>query len=255
MIEDIRWQDNMTTFTGRNGSFKCSGVEVISAGEKSGTVTLTPFTSRDILANCAVVVPLSKVPELITALRRAAGMPDEPPVTTVLEVPVIPKILHDPIRALTAENHDLTVIQASEALRPGALKVEAVEGYGMDTLFELEQLPHDDPVLKHVPVRAEVHDDFHAYEIDFDARLWLDNATFAEVQDLQAIDWGGDGKADEVARYMEDEVGGEGVEAVFEHCLRTDTGYECSVNGDDALAYLYVTRPDLFLLLTDPESV
>ena len=63
----IKW-DRMTNFTGRNGYFVCSGIEVMPL-ESDKKVMLTPLTGRGDCARCNVTIPVESLPELITALQ------------------------------------------------------------------------------------------------------------------------------------------------------------------------------------------
>jgi hypothetical protein len=53
------------TFTGRNGTFKCVGVEV---WELSNRVTISPITSKGKIGRCDIDIPLENLGEFINAL-------------------------------------------------------------------------------------------------------------------------------------------------------------------------------------------
>lgn len=55
-----------TNFTGRNGYFKCSGIELLITCDDK--VMLTPLTSRGEPARCDVTVPVEDIPALIEML-------------------------------------------------------------------------------------------------------------------------------------------------------------------------------------------
>lgn len=66
-MESVRWS-RQTNFTGRNGYFKCTGVEILPL-EHDNNVMLTPFNSRGETARCDISVPLEAIPELIAKLQ------------------------------------------------------------------------------------------------------------------------------------------------------------------------------------------
>jgi hypothetical protein len=68
MIKQITW-DRLTNFTGRNGFFKCSGIELFELGH-SKELMLTPLTSRGNIANCNIIIPVEAIPQLIEELKK-----------------------------------------------------------------------------------------------------------------------------------------------------------------------------------------
>ena len=67
MIKDIKYATTVN-FMGRNGMFKQTGIAVtLTPG--TGHVTLQPFTSRDVIGNSFLEIPLASVDEVIEALR------------------------------------------------------------------------------------------------------------------------------------------------------------------------------------------
>lgn len=58
-----------TNFTGRNGYFKASGVE-LSGYDPKGNVLLTPLTSKGNAARCDVTIPVEDIPNLIKQLQK-----------------------------------------------------------------------------------------------------------------------------------------------------------------------------------------
>ena len=58
-----------TNFTGRNGYFKASGVE-LSGYDRKGNVLLTPLTSKGNAARCDVTIPVEDIPNLIKQLQK-----------------------------------------------------------------------------------------------------------------------------------------------------------------------------------------
>jgi hypothetical protein len=66
MQDTVRW-DRTTNFTGRNGYFKCSGVEYPLDHNK--VVLLSALTGRGEVARCDIEIPLEAVPALIAKLQ------------------------------------------------------------------------------------------------------------------------------------------------------------------------------------------
>lgn len=64
-MKDIKYKTTVN-FQGRNGMFKQTGMAV-QADAKN--VTLQPFTSRGVIGNCFMEIPLESVDEVIEALR------------------------------------------------------------------------------------------------------------------------------------------------------------------------------------------
>lgn len=56
-----------TSFLGRNGEFKCSGVQVLTVGSD---VQIAPITSRGDTGRCCIEVPKESLPALITELQK-----------------------------------------------------------------------------------------------------------------------------------------------------------------------------------------
>jgi len=96
-------------------------------------------------------------------------------------------------------------------------------------------------------IRAEVHDDEFRTSARFDATAWFDQASDEEILDLAKIEWRGDKPADVVAEFFEGHNVGtpDTVEDVFKAVNVLDTGYEVSVEPDDALRWVKTHRPHL----------
>jgi len=58
------------TFLGRNGRYKCDGVNVSRAEE---TVVISPLTSRGLVGRCEIELPISEVPALVVALQKVSA--------------------------------------------------------------------------------------------------------------------------------------------------------------------------------------
>lgn len=90
MIKKIGWE-NSTIFTGRNGTMKCNGVELLGLGESKGEtdkVMISPLTSKGAVGNCGIVVPVEAVPQMISLLAQFTGAP--PAVTELTAVFPVP---------------------------------------------------------------------------------------------------------------------------------------------------------------------
>lgn len=96
-------------------------------------------------------------------------------------------------------------------------------------------------------IRAEVHDDEFRTSARFDATLWFEQASDEEILELAKIDWRGDYQADAVAEFFEGHDVGtpDTVEDVFKAVNVLDTGYECSVEPEDAVRWVQANRPHL----------
>lgn len=67
MLEDIKFSQE-TTFLGRNGTFKCIGLELSSSGRK--TVDIWPTTSKGDTGRARLEVPVADLPTLIHKLQQ-----------------------------------------------------------------------------------------------------------------------------------------------------------------------------------------
>ena len=101
-------------------------------------------------------------------------------------------------------------------------------------------------------VTAGGHSDDRQFEVSFDAAAWFAQATDDEIFALYRIGWSGDYEADAVLDYFRDKDVDvtalyDYLEATHREGSRQPVGFECSVNGDEALVWLKVHRPALFL--------
>jgi len=66
-------------FLGRNGVFKCTGINLTKSPltnpklEDTPYVTIAPITSRDITGRSMIQIPFENIPELIKALQEIVG--------------------------------------------------------------------------------------------------------------------------------------------------------------------------------------
>ncbi len=74
----IRWSKELGSgFTGRNGSFACSGVELyvyhrMTGPEAGKGVQVTPFTGKGDIARCFIEIPNQSLREVIKQLTEIA---------------------------------------------------------------------------------------------------------------------------------------------------------------------------------------
>ncbi len=97
-------------------------------------------------------------------------------------------------------------------------------------------------------IRAEVHSDDRAYEIDFDATAYFVQASDEDLFKLAKDDWGGGYPADWVAEYFEKT--NRNIKAMFRYLRspevrerRDAPGFECYVKEADAMEWLKKNRP------------
>jgi len=64
-----------TSFIGRNGFGKQSGIEILPVGipTPEQVITISPITGKGNIANCSLDIPIADIPEVINALLAAAN--------------------------------------------------------------------------------------------------------------------------------------------------------------------------------------
>lgn len=65
MYAQLKFQ-RLTNFTGRNGYFQCSGVELMTITDNK--VMLSPLTSKGEVARCDIAIPMEDIPVFIEQL-------------------------------------------------------------------------------------------------------------------------------------------------------------------------------------------
>jgi hypothetical protein len=102
-------------------------------------------------------------------------------------------------------------------------------------------------------IRAEVHDDEFRTSARFDATAWFEQASDKDILDLAKIDWRGDYAADCIAEFFEGRDVGtpDSVDDVFAAVNVLDTGYEVSVEPEDAMRWIEKHRPQLMDQIND----
>ncbi|WP_341744656.1 hypothetical protein [Azonexus hydrophilus] len=94
-------------------------------------------------------------------------------------------------------------------------------------------------------ISATAHDDDYCYEVEFNAAPWFAQASEAEIIELHETGWMNDQPADEVARFCSSTH--DGLKQMFAYAELAHTGdhpcgFECSVDKDEALAWLKACR-------------
>jgi hypothetical protein len=98
-------------------------------------------------------------------------------------------------------------------------------------------------------ISAEAHSDDRVFEVDFDATPWFATATDEQITELAACGWANDYPADAVVNDLIDHGIGETTDDLT-HMMayvtrKKDMGFECSVEEDEAMAWLDANKPEL----------
>lgn len=120
-----------------------------------------------------------------------------------------------------------------------------------DASPDVDGITVDDTLLG-PQIKAKVFNDRQTNVIEFNAAPWFAQAQYEDILALASIDWRGDYESDAVAQFFEktnDEIAN-----LFAYCHASQTssdpeGFECVVNGDDALAWLKLHRNDVWLII------
>lgn len=76
MRKKLNWKNKPSNFLGRNGFYKCSGIDVTDATNLNhDEVCLTPITSKNELARCHIFIPRDSAPEVANLISQAAKQP------------------------------------------------------------------------------------------------------------------------------------------------------------------------------------
>jgi hypothetical protein len=67
MIKDVVYQ-KQTTFIGRNGCFKQSGLAITKYGD---AISLEPLTSKGAIGHCQINIPYGNINDVMDALQQA----------------------------------------------------------------------------------------------------------------------------------------------------------------------------------------
>ena len=67
MHDKATWE-RTTRFTGRNGNFRCSGIEFLPL-DHNKSVLVSALTGRGDVARCDIEIPLEAIPEVISKLQ------------------------------------------------------------------------------------------------------------------------------------------------------------------------------------------
>lgn len=99
-------------------------------------------------------------------------------------------------------------------------------------------------------IKAETHSDDRAVEVDFDATPYFQQASDEDLASLIECGFEGDEPADQVAIHLADT--NDQIAAMFTYlearnrASRKSTGFEVSVDEDEALDWLKQNRPSVF---------
>jgi hypothetical protein len=128
---------------------------------------------------------------------------------------------------------------------PGHVLADALRSTGGDGIRFLA--PGDLDHLKDgQPIRAEIHDDDRRFEVNFDARLWFQQASDEELVALRECDFGGDYPADAIGEFFD------GLNPLVSELFTNKwEGFEVNVNAEDALAWVAANRPEIMPLLAN----
>ena len=93
-------------------------------------------------------------------------------------------------------------------------------------------------------IKAECRLDDQTMQVDFDAEPWFSQAGESELNGLYNCGFAGDYQADQVA--MDSADWDEELAELFTICDRNAvTGFDCSINKDQAVAWLKENRPEI----------
>lgn len=123
----------------------------------------------------------------------------------------------------------------------------------------LEKSTREERVSDSVPrtlltpaVSASGWSDDRVFEVSFDAAAWFAQAGDMAIFDLYKCDWSNDYPADEVLEHFRDKL--EDVTNLFDYLDTRNRshngdaiGFECAVSSEDALVWLKIHRPQLFI--------
>lgn len=103
-------------------------------------------------------------------------------------------------------------------------------------------------------VKAEVHTNDYAFAYDFDAAPWFAQATAKDIVALGNCGWGGDYPADAVASFFR--LSDDRLALLFRYVESNaaGAGFECHVNGDEAMAWLVKYRPEVHEVIKREEA-
>jgi hypothetical protein len=66
--QQVTWKGRLTNFTGRNGWFRCGGLD-IQPLEHNQSVMIAPLTSQGVVGRCDIEIPLEALPEVVAKLQ------------------------------------------------------------------------------------------------------------------------------------------------------------------------------------------
>jgi hypothetical protein len=110
------------------------------------------------------------------------------------------------------------------------------------------------PLVKPATIRAEMHSDDHVHEVEFDAEDYFKEAADEDLHNLIGINFRGDYASDKVAEFFEESI--PEIKECLEYCRHSNgnIGFECRVNKEDAMRWLWKNRPKILDDETDTEE-
>ena len=101
-------------------------------------------------------------------------------------------------------------------------------------------------------ILATAHSDDWVVEVNFDARLWFEQASVPMITDLIYCGFSGDYPADEVAIWMT--TYDPSLKRMFTYIeITNQMGFECAVNIEQAVKWLEKEKPELKKVLEEAE--
>lgn len=97
-------------------------------------------------------------------------------------------------------------------------------------------------------VRATAYSDDRIFEVSLLVAQWFAQASDKEILDLARVEWANEYAADQVALHFEET--NDAMRSLLSYTRNTQgrrnpVGFECQVNGDDAIQWLKLHRPHL----------
>lgn len=63
---EVKWGNRITTFTGRNGTFQCTGLVITPLA--TNQVIIEPITSKNETGRCSITIPEEDIPNVCSGL-------------------------------------------------------------------------------------------------------------------------------------------------------------------------------------------
>ncbi len=116
------------------------------------------------------------------------------------------------------------------------------------SLADMSTYSEDELIIKYGLIRAEAHSDDQVVSESFYANEWFIEAADKDILQLVSDNWGRSRMADSIAQHFEDNSL---LSPLFDYLatcnsIRHEMGFECTVNSDDAMAWLQCQRHGLW---------